>query len=273
MTKEKELALFNEQVDELIRTNYILANTKIINVLKSIAVSETMQAILKSGLEGYNYAKAKRKHLITSVYHGENRGEFILPETPQEIFTFVFCLLMDFQSNTMPLNAFLSKYFYENGSTHESYTLFINNVIRPFKKSVQILMQSAIDGNLKDPKVQEQQLMKIVRLVEDKEKARQEVVEKDFDYGVYSPENFVSRVISFLAEDKDKIKSYEKMDSTNRQEIMLIVSMFIRALKSEDKEAIKYSYLTYKYMSLYNKKLGLNLSKIEKLLKEEGVLQ
>ena len=55
MNKREELDLFLLRADEFIDSKYILADVKIVALLKSIAVSDSMVAILKSCLKDFDY--------------------------------------------------------------------------------------------------------------------------------------------------------------------------------------------------------------------------
>ena len=48
MGKNEELALFVAKADELIDSKYIIADIKILGLLKSIAASDTLVAIFKN---------------------------------------------------------------------------------------------------------------------------------------------------------------------------------------------------------------------------------
>ena len=64
MGKREELNLFLERADELISSKYILADIKIVNILKAIAGSETLIALFKSCLANFDYEDAKKKEAL-----------------------------------------------------------------------------------------------------------------------------------------------------------------------------------------------------------------
>ena len=61
MTRQEELELFNLKSNELIECQYILADIKIVGLLKAIACSETLVAILKNCLSDFDFEEAKKK--------------------------------------------------------------------------------------------------------------------------------------------------------------------------------------------------------------------
>ena len=94
MTKREELDLFLLRADEFIEGKYILADVKIINLLKAIAGSDTLLAIFKNCLDGFDYETAKNKYLLESKVLSENRGEFVLPQNTRELLALIFNLLV-----------------------------------------------------------------------------------------------------------------------------------------------------------------------------------
>ena len=151
MTKREELDLFLLRADEFIEGKYILADVKIINLLKAIASSDTLLAIFKNCLDGFDFEEAKKRYLIDSKLQSENRGEFILPTNTRELLALIFNLLVKFDSKAIDLADFLSRYFFEDGSYSGSYESFVNAVIKPFRNAVYRIMQNVIEGTLQDP--------------------------------------------------------------------------------------------------------------------------
>ena len=77
MTKREELDVFVERAEELIRSKYILADIKIVGILKAIAASESLSGIVESSLFHFDYEESLKKHFVSSSYGSENKGEFI----------------------------------------------------------------------------------------------------------------------------------------------------------------------------------------------------
>ena len=151
MTRREELSLFIERADELIDSKYILADIKLAAMLKAIASSDTLIAIFKNCLTDFDYNEAQKKYLVKSPYLSTEKGEFILPSTSRELLAFIFNVLVDIDAKRIDLNAFIGKYFYVDGSFSSGYDAFITAMIKPFKNSVKMLMESVIDGKLQDP--------------------------------------------------------------------------------------------------------------------------
>lgn len=134
--RNAKLKRFFTACDELITGKFILADTKIGELLRSIATSEDLTRLFAAVTDGFDYPAAKKAYLKFPVKGGAMRGEAYLPAERTELLAFVFCLLVEFDSGAVKFNDFLLRYFYEDGSYTASYGLFADRVIRPFRDIV-----------------------------------------------------------------------------------------------------------------------------------------
>ena len=265
MTKTEQLNLFVEKADELINAKYILADIKITSLLKTIASSETLIALFKNCLTDFDYEDAKKKYLVKSPYLSQEKGEFILPPNSKELLAFIFNLLIDLEQKQIDLNQFVSKYFFVDGSFSSGYEAFINSMIKPFKNSVKMLMEKVIDGSIQDPLeaiVEEENR----RIREKEEKERVEEREKEPLQKTHGKS--VKTVKDVLLEDKQKIRARIK-DDAKKDELILIVDMLANVIESEDKDAIIYAFVAYKYAAMSHPILLFGrIRKLSKIVKE-----
>ncbi len=265
MTKKEELALFAEKAEELITSSYILADVKIVGVLKAIAQSETMLAIFKSCLSGFDYAGAQKKYLVRNKYLSEDKGEFVIPPTSRELLAFVFNILVDIDAKNLDLSAFINKYFYVDGSFSSAYAAFISQMIKPFCSSLEGIMQGVIEGTVQDPvealTEEEARKVKEKELAEKEEAKEKDMLEKSYGQSLKEIKNL-------LLLDKTKIKE-ARADEETKREMLLIVDMLGSVLDGADKDAVDYAFTAYKFCAKSHPILfGGRVKKIEKLLKD-----
>ncbi len=123
--------------DELITGKFILADTKIGELLRAIATCDELKGLFAAVTQGFDYPAAKQAYLKQPGQGGRyTRGEAYLPAERSDVLAFVFCLLVEFDNGTMKFNDFLLRYFYEDGSYTASYALFADRMIRPFRDIV-----------------------------------------------------------------------------------------------------------------------------------------
>lgn len=244
MTKREELDNFAARADEVVAGKYILADIKIVNLLKSIAASDTLVALFKNCLTDFDYNKAKTKYLVKNPL-SDDKGEFVTPASSRELLAFIFNILMEIDNKSISFSAFLDKYFYEDGSAYEKYNAFANRMIKPFKNAVVGLMESVIDGKLQDPldalTEEEEKRERLKAEQEKKEKAERELSQKIYGEGIKT-------VKEILLKDKKKIKNSKLKDSV-KEELTLVVDMLANVMISEDKDAIDYAFVAYKYIA------------------------
>lgn len=263
MTKREELDLFLERSEELIDSKYILADVKLANLLKVIATTDTFLALFKNCLVDFDYVAAQKKYLVKSQYSSD-KGEFVLPPNSRELLAFIFSLLVEIDAKKIDFGEFINKYFFEDGSFSSGYDAFITAMIKPFRNSVKMLMESVIDGKLQDPieALTEEENRKAAEREQEEKSAQKE---KDLQKKVYGTS--VRRVKAYLLEDKKKVKA-SKLKVVIKNDVTLVVDMLANVIDSEDKDAIEYAFVAYKYVARVHKILFRGrISKITKELK------
>ncbi len=267
LTKKEELDLFLERAQEFIDSKYILADIKIVGLLKAIANSQTLIAIFKNCLTDFDREAAEKKYLVKSPYLSTDKGEFVLPSSSKELLAFTFSILVDIDAKRVEMSSFLNKYFYVDGSFASGYDAFINAMIRPFVKAVKTLMDSVIDGKLQDPveAICELENQKAKQIAEEEQRLEKE---KKLAQKVYG-EN-IKNIKEILLKDKQKLKA-KKMEEEKCEEMLLVIDMLANAITSEDRDAIIYAFVAYKFMTKAHKILFFGRAKkVFNLLK--GVL-
>ena len=241
MTKRDELERFSSRLKELSESGYILADVRLVALLKTIAYSESLLALFKNCMSDFDYEKAKTKYLVRSDF-SSNKGEFVLPDSSREILAFTLCILYDLESGKINFAEFLDKYFYVDGSVSAGYSAFIDGMIKPFGNTVRMIMQSVIDGRLQDP----------VEALAEAEKEREKEAEKKKSVKLADSadkkeyEKSVKAIKEILLLDKKKVKE-SKFNDQEKKDLLLVIDMFGSAVDSGDKDAITYAFASYKF--------------------------
>ncbi len=245
LTLREELDAFTSKADELILSQYIIADVKIAGLLKVIASSDILLALFKNCLTNFDYQSAKKTYLVKSQFLAEDKGEFVMPPNSRELLAFVFNLLVDIDAKRVIFSEFLDKYFYVYGSLTSSYNAFVTSMIKPFKNSVKILMEDVIEGKIQDPveALVEEENRKKKKLEEDAIRAQKDKELSEKAYG-----ESIKEIKQILILDKQKIRA-SKLDDSEKEELLLVVDMLANVIESEDKDAINYAYVAYKFMT------------------------
>ena len=92
-SRENELAVFDERVNALIESKYILADKRIASLLKGIVSGSYLMSVVEESLKTFSYAtEFARNRLLVSDGDGV-KARMTLPVDKVRLFTFVFCLI------------------------------------------------------------------------------------------------------------------------------------------------------------------------------------
>lgn len=143
---KEEVQDFLDKCGQLKRSKFIMATTRIKDLLISIVNSATLYELFHAVTEGFDYISAKRKCLVISHEGLLDRSRLVLPENPADKLAFIFCLLVEFDHNTINFNEFLRRFFPEDGSYYSSFHSFCDKVITPFEDIIADLFRDELYG-------------------------------------------------------------------------------------------------------------------------------
>ena len=142
-TGREQIDTFLRRCDEVMQSKFILADTKIGDLLKAIAASDLLYAFFREITRNFDYPAAKEKYM-NYAYESSKKRRLLFPSDPSEKLAFIFCLLVDLDNKAIDLSDFLREYFYEDGSVYESYYAFCNQVVKPFKNDVKNIFRGGV---------------------------------------------------------------------------------------------------------------------------------
>lgn len=116
---------FANACESLLSSKYIVADTKIAPILKSIAKSKYLYALFSELLKGFDY----EKEYATAT----ERGEFSLPFEHDIAVALVFRILVDIDSGVLPYSEFLDSNF-KSDSASEEFARFCLEAVKPFEE-------------------------------------------------------------------------------------------------------------------------------------------
>ena len=149
-TKEQVLT-FLEKCDELKKCKFIMATTKIKDLLKCIVNSPDLYKLFDAVTNNFNYVEQKSKCLVTTNDGFINRSYVVLPQTVGQRLGFIFCLLVEFDRDTLNFNNFLQKYFPEDGSYFASYQAFCKVIISSLEELIKQVFKDKLEEKIDPP--------------------------------------------------------------------------------------------------------------------------
>lgn len=299
VTRKQSIEQFRSRMDELIASNYILADKKITDVLKTVTASKLFYELISYCADGFDYEAEKAKAF------GENGFRF--PETDKELVAFVFCLLGEFDSGRADILKILEKYFPAD-NYDKSYKRFCTELLTPFKDCVLNAAEAMVElgGDMSPECVSALRSLSSPRAgrsfsqtVENSQ--RGDYGEKSAAYNEYAGvareatarkgieddkqfeiinENFApasesgrknyytcfADIQRILLSEKTKIMQCRIKDD-KKDDLMLLLYAFKDCLFLGNKDQIKVAFVSYKYAVMNFKRLDSEVDEIERILK------
>lgn len=153
-TKEQVLS-FVEKCDELKNCKFIMATTKIKDILKCIVNCPDLYKLFGEVTKDFNYPYVKSQCLITASDGMRNRNYCVMPQPLDQKLAFAFCLLAEFDRETIDFNEFICRYFPEDGSYFASYHAFCNTVIIGLCDAVVEVFKDELENSEVEPAIDE----------------------------------------------------------------------------------------------------------------------
>lgn len=133
---KEQLAQFFAHCEEIEKCKFIMATAKIKDLLKCIVNSPDIYGLFATVTKNFDYPYVKSKCLVTVNDGTFSRSYLVMPNTLGSRLAFSFCLLVEFDKESVNFNDFLRKYFPEDGSYYASYHAFCNTVIAALADAV-----------------------------------------------------------------------------------------------------------------------------------------
>lgn len=236
-TKEQVLE-FLAKCDELTKCKFIMATPKIKDLLKCIVNSPELYSLFDKVTQNFNYPEQKAKCLISGG--GAVSGRVMLPQTVGQRLAFIFCLLVEFDRDSINLNDFLQMYFLEDGSYFGSYRAFCDTIIVGLAELIRQVFKEQL--NAPDTAVENAGASNSVKI----------------------------GLLSKIALSVDAEKEYI-LNAAPKDEVVgaiKLLNALILAVRDEEEELIDALICGYNYFALYNRCVSENIASLIELIAE-----
>ena len=139
--RENLVGFFNA-CNEMIEGRFILSDTKVSNILKSVVKSEILYKLYSDCMSGFRFAKTLE---YCKASNPNNGGYFQMPSEEKDIVAFVTCLLLEVDKRNINLQTFVTDNFYSADGYNISYNNFAITILMAYKSAVKSLI--GIDEN------------------------------------------------------------------------------------------------------------------------------
>lgn len=232
-TKE-QVKNFLSKCEEMKYCKFIVAPTKISDLLKCIANSRELYGLFDAVTCNFDYPSVKSNCLVTISNSTYERSYVNLPQATGQVIAFVFCLLMEFENNTLNFNEFLRRYFPEDGSYVASYRAFCSVIIKSLQDAVAQVYEEELNSSdysvePEQPDAKKAQLLSVADVL----------IPGEIEY-----------ITKCYLPDEDKDGGLK------------ILYQLLAAIKNGDKNLIEALACGYNYFILYNKCISENVTQL-----------
>lgn len=227
MDTKEQVLLFLEKCGELKSCKFIMATSKIKELLKCIVNCPDLYSLFSEVTKNFNYLAMRAQCLVT-----ENNGIYkhsycVLPKPLDLKLAFCFCLLVEFDKDTLNFNEFLRIYFPEDGSYFASYHAFCDTVVQ----SLQDAIAEVFSEELKQPSAAPGDVTRV-----NSAKA-----------------GYISALEIAISEEKQFISNSRMVTEEDKEGGIEILNQLYEAIKNENVALINALICGYNYFVLYHK--------------------
>lgn len=233
-TKEQVLSFLNK-CEELKSCKFIMATTKIKDLLKNVVNSPEIYGMFDAVTSNFNYPAVKEQCLYLKNDGYTEKYCLTLPPTVGERLAFIFCLLVEFDKGTINFNEFLSKFYPVESSYVSGYQAFCSAVIVPLQDAVTQVFKEELS-------------------------APEEVDGKDASANAMRAE-LISAINVALSEEISFIENSSLSADDKESGVKILKSLQV-AIKLGDEDFIDALVCGYNYFVLYHKCVSDNIAAI-----------
>lgn len=143
--EKSKLVDFFDACNEMIDGRFILSDTKVSNILKSIVKSEILYNLYSKCMSGFKFSLVLDRCQASNPSNG---GYFVMPDDVKEIVAFVTCLLLEVDKKNINLQTFVTDNFYSVDGYNISYNNFALSVLVVYKTAIKNLLGIDENGNI-----------------------------------------------------------------------------------------------------------------------------
>lgn len=240
---KSQISDFIDKCEELKTCKFIVAPTKIKDLLKSIVNSRELYELFNTVSSNFDYAAAKERCFVDAREGSFGKSYLVLPDTVGDRLAFIFCLLVEFDRDTINFNAFLQKYYAVDGSYFSSYHAFCDEVIDSFEKII-------CDAFSKELSQEEELSEQVLRALPSSDVSSQ-----------------ISAIETFIGCEKSALLS-SSLSEDDKDAGTLILAELAKAVRSGNIDEINALVCGYNYFALYAGMAGENMSQLFEVVGE-----
>ena len=235
--EKQNLINFFDACNDMIEGRFILSDTKVANILRSVVASETLYKLYSDCMVGFKFARMLE---FCKASNPNNGGYFRIPDEDKDIVAFVTCLLLEVDKRNINLQTFVTDNFYSIDGYNISYNNFALLILVAYKTAVKNLL--GIDDKA-EPVVREDYVQDQIKFEDNKE-----VKPND------NTKILFANLILTIGELQNDINEDPKIKYIDKEELLIVLKALSRAVHLEELIVINALLVPLEYKLDKNKK-------------------
>ncbi|MBQ7352357.1 MAG: hypothetical protein IJW59_05840 [Clostridia bacterium] len=216
--EKQNIVDFFNACNDMIEGRFILSDTKVSNILKSIVKSETLYDLYSRCMNGFRFAHTLE---FCKASNPNNGGYFQMPREEKDIVAFVTCLLLEVDKRNINLQTFVTDNFYSADGYNISYNNFALLVLVEYKTAVKNLLGVDDKGNVIETEDFSSNQVSIEETVEEA-KANE------------NTKILFANLMLSIVELQNSINEDSKIKYNEKEELLIVLKALNRAVHIED---------------------------------------
>ncbi len=255
-SRESSVTNFCVAIDNLCSTKYIMANSKVFDVISQIKQSKLLTDMFNHFTKDYDFYNG----LINALSEVDGVKSFKMPIKATDVMAFVYLLLTEITHKKLQLTDLLD-YFDNTKDYEKAYINFCQDVLQPFKayvynSAMQVinLTQSGVE-TASEPIEQPKESEKATKI-------------DDIDV---TKASLPVTIIRLLELDGLSVRS-SRLSKDEKEDLLYVIDLFTEIIRGKDKDKIKLCYLAYYYAFKPYKKIKINIEDLTEILRKEEII-
>ena len=250
-SEEKEnLVVFFDACNEMIEGRFILSDTKVSNILKSVVKSEMLYKLYSECMNGFKFGRMLD---FCSASNVNNGGYFQMPSEDKDIMAFVTCLLLEVDKKNINLQNFVTDNFYSADGYNISYNNFAITILSAYKSAVKNLLGVDESGNALEVEDDDSVQVHLDEVVED-------VKAND------NAKILFANLMLCIVELQNTINEDIKVKYSDKEELLIVLKALNKAVHLEELIIINALLVPLEHMIGKNKKYKNLYDKLKLLI-------
>lgn len=220
----RKIQVIIDNCNEMINGKYLVACTKLSQMLKSIAECGMVYEILADCVSGFEF-ETQFKRACARMPNG--KSHFVMPSRDEDILAMVFCIFVNIENKTIDFAAFLHDYFVKNNENE--FDVFCRELVLPFRQRIGEML-------LAIQKEEEDDRADLAAVSAEEESEPEETAEVSDELPPLPGQHsvFYEKMLKYIHLMVDAVKTADNIKPALRQEFFWVTDALLAAIETEN---------------------------------------